>query len=148
MNCIGIIPIFLLFYFTTVSGRPQVLDDFDNDLSTKPFLLDSGEIYRDLFTITAARNVGQFGVSRDRSTRGCRRSRRKRHGADALNCCQHQGLCKGHSAFFGPDGASTDIAVAVAGLSRVRSKVSATRGVPRTVGAAPGDRESDGFEGR
>ena len=55
----------------------------------------------------------------------------------------------GHHEVTGYKGALADaIAVDAAGLPRVRSKVSATRGVPRAGSVAPGDRCSEDLEGR
>ena len=48
-------------------GRDNQLQ-LENDLSATPFHLASGEVYRDLLTITAARSVGQFGVARNRTS--------------------------------------------------------------------------------
>ena len=61
------VPIFLLFYFKGTLSRPQqfgldsnsLQDTFalEDDLASRPFILESGESYRDLLTITAAQNV-------------------------------------------------------------------------------------------
>ena len=67
--------IFLLFYSINVmEAKPQGIEagepdleavfKLEDELEASPFLLESGERYRDLLTITAARNVGQFGVIR------------------------------------------------------------------------------------
>merc|ERR1712032_181243 len=48
---------------TGLFERPAVFR-LEDDLEARPFLLASGERYRDLLTITAARNVGEFGVIR------------------------------------------------------------------------------------
>ena len=37
---------------------------FEDQLESRPFVLESGENYRDMLTITAARNVGQFYQTR------------------------------------------------------------------------------------
>ena len=79
MKCLTEIPIFLLFYFTSQSSqKPQtdssvsgnLLEDtfaLEDDLASRPFMLESGEPYRDLLTITAARNVAILGLSINRT---------------------------------------------------------------------------------
>ena len=69
--------IFLLFY--SVCGQEVGAGDgndleavfrLEDELEARPFLLESGEKYRDLLTITAARNVGEFGIIRSHSQPG------------------------------------------------------------------------------
>ena len=71
------VPIFLLFYFRGSYSRPQqfgvdsnFLDDtfaIEDDLASRPFILASGENYRDLLTITAAQNVALVELIRNRT---------------------------------------------------------------------------------
>ena len=65
--------IFLLFY--SVCGQElgndlEAVFRLEDELEARPFLLESGEKYRDLLTITAARNVGEFGIIRSHSQPG------------------------------------------------------------------------------
>ena len=56
----------------------------EDDLEARPFLLASGESYRDLLTITAARNVGEFGVIRSHE-----QSRPLKHSRYGVNKNNH-----------------------------------------------------------
>ena len=61
-------PAFLCFYAASAQIISRPLNDntlqetlqFEDQLESRPFVLESGENYRDMLTITAARNVGQF----------------------------------------------------------------------------------------
>ena len=71
------VPIFLLFYLKGTLSRPQkfgldsnsLQDTFalEDDLASRPFILESGESYRDLLTITAAQNVALVEIIRNRT---------------------------------------------------------------------------------
>ena len=72
-----IFSIFLLFYSLCVAQELEAGDNdleavfrLEDELEARPFLLASGEKYRDLLTITAARNVGEFGLIRNRGQSG------------------------------------------------------------------------------
>ena len=76
-----LLSLFLLFYcLCGLEARAQEIKAAANDLEAvfrledeleaRPFLLESGEKYRDLLTITAARNVGEFGIIRSHSQPG------------------------------------------------------------------------------
>ena len=72
-----IFSIFLLFYSLCVAQELEAGDNdleavfrLEDELEARPFVLASGERYRDLLTITAARNVGEFGVIRSRGQTG------------------------------------------------------------------------------
>ena len=72
-----IFSIFLLFYSLCVAQELEAGDNdleavfrLEDELEARPFLLASGERYRDLLTITAARNVAEFGVIRSQGQTG------------------------------------------------------------------------------
>ena len=72
-----IFSIFLLFYSLCVAQELEAGDNdleavfrLEDELEARPFLLASGERYRDLLTVTAARNVAEFGVIRSRGKTG------------------------------------------------------------------------------
>ena len=72
-----IFSIFLLFYSLCVAQELEAGDNdleavfrLEDELEARPFVLASGERYRDLLTITAARNVAEFGVIRSRGQTG------------------------------------------------------------------------------
>lgn len=74
--------IFLLFYSAIgLEARAQDLGAsagnnlesvfrLEDELEARPFVLETGERYRDLLTITAARNVGEFGIIRSNNQPG------------------------------------------------------------------------------
>lgn len=70
-----LLSLFLLFYsLCGLEARAQEIEAaandleavfrLEDDLEARPFLLETGERYRDLLTMTAARNVAEFGIIR------------------------------------------------------------------------------------
>ena len=106
-----LLSLFLLFYcLCGLEARAQEIEAaandleavfrLEDDLEARPFLLETGERYRDLLTMTAARNVAEFGIIRSQEERRTLKQSRWRLNRTASFHSRHFIHCQLCSTIF------------------------------------------------